>query len=485
MIHLLACWALLLLLPSTLLAQKAAPSIRFEVRDGDGAGLAGAEIVVFNDFDRYSSKTNSQGTATLTLANNEYSLEVWYRGEKLASNRLLANQDNTLTFELPIYKFRVQVSTANGDLLEGARASFSDASGKTIEAIVNNGKIEGLARAGKVVIQLTWNAQTLDITTLQLPAKRSDIVELEVVNLDVQLVQKDTGLGFGPALLAAASQGNDFPGGTWTSHDGKLTLAVFPGALRVRAQWFDQYVIVDTKAPGAVKVPMALASKSIAAPDDGPRVPYLAQLRQPGFQVWANGDPLNGIRLPLPAGKFDVTIFDEKRQPLFRGIATVTADQPQAQVSWQKASGAVASELAERRLDWPRGIWNTPPSAALQEGPEWRPVLVSDSGSLGLLPPGMHLRVPNNALGKTYLTEGTALSVQLGVLEINLPKAERIKIFSADQPDLTLVENCKTLRCRIALPPGKYLVYAPAAQLIKEPVAVEHGQIAYVYAKSQ
>jgi hypothetical protein len=234
-----------------------------------------------------------------------------------------------------------------------------------------------------------------------------------------------------------------------------------------------------------VKAPLALASKTIAGPEEGPRVAYLAQLRQPGFQVWANGDPVNGIRLPLPVGKFDVTIFDDKRQPQFRGIATVTADQARAEVTWQKTSDLAAGDLAERRLEWPRGIWSAAPSAAVQEGPEWQPVLVSDAGSLGLLPPGMRLRVPDNALGKIYTTEGANLPVQLGVIEVNLSKPERIKIFSAEQPELTVVENCSAARCRVALPPGKYLVYAPSAQLIKEPVAVVNGQVAFVHAKPQ
>lgn len=478
------CAAVMGLAPiGTANAQHAAPPLEILVFDGDGNGLAEAHGRVFNDAHEFSFKTDDNGEAKLSVPNGAYSLEIKFRDELLHSDNLEATEPQSLQYTLPIHRFRLLVSASNGDLLEGAVATLTDAAGQTAELPVNNGRIDGMARAGVTSLQLTWNAQTVPLARFELPRQRSLSVELEVVALDVQVVQKGSGLGFGPVLVAAASPGNAFPGGTWSDHTGLAQLALFAGKTRARATWFDASVEGEAQAPGVVRLEMALATKTIPSPEDGPRAPYVAQLRQPNFQVWANGDPAGGIRLPLPEGKFDVTVFDDNRKPIFRGIASTNRDKAMADIEWRRTTSGAAEDLAERLLQWPRGLWRSPPSAAIQEAEAWRSIVVADNGSLGLLPPGAHVRIPDNALGKTYITTGSALEIQLGVIEMTLPKAERVKILSAERPELSIVEPCAMPRCRIAVPPGRYLVYVPSAVLLPDPVEVAHGQTAFVNAR--
>ncbi len=480
-VALAAAW---LLLSSHVAAQETPSpevSATFQVLDGDGHALHEATGVIRLQpsgslVDLIAS--GADGQAVARLAPGSYD-STWYVGgtQMLELPFAVEGEDFVRQIQVPLYTFRIELSAANGDPMNGARIEVRSADGHTGTFDLVGGVAEGLAPEGNAEVNLIWDQVRSRVTDIKLPDSRRRVLELPVQVIDVRVVQQGTNAGFGPARVSLASTGLPFSAGVWTDYEGRASLGRVQSDVQVRADWFGVQAESEGTIPGEAIVVMPLATRVIPGPaEGGPDEPYLVSLNQPEFQAWATGIPGSGVRLPLPDGKYQATIFDAQRKPLFRGLATLSDGQASAEVEWQKAQGDDGMILAERSLSWARDVWGTVPSVGLQEIDGWRSLNVKSGGEIGLLPPGMLVRIPDHVLGGRYTTDREQIPVRIGVLELRLPKAARVKIYDAAKPDNSIVEECKTTVCQVPLPPGRYMVYTPDTQLELQPVLVNEGK---------
>ena len=177
-----------------------------------------------------------------------------------------------------------------------------------------------------------------------------------------------------------------------------------------------------------------------------------------------------------------MVIYDPARKPLLRGVATVDASTPEARIAWSEATGS-NNDLRPRRLLWPRAVSPEPPEVAAADRPD-EPLDVSRDGSLGLLPDGLELAIPPHLLGVRITVASDVVEVSPGAIDIELPAPQPVRVADARAPDRAVVQDC-TQQCRIILAPGLYLVYAPDAELLLDPVEVRGSKVSRIRLKKK
>lgn len=312
------------------------------------------------------------------------------------------------------------------------------------------------------------------LTPFEVPTGAEVVRGLDVAPVKVRVVDAAHRRPFG-AVLVGAGPGPGAPvPDRWTDVEGAAVIAAPPGPVRVTAAWFGVTSTVSAVAPGAVELPLALPMRSFEAPPEYPDAP-LVRLERDGFAAWVAAMPGGGFELPMPAGRYRAVLHDAAQRPLIDGALTVIASEPLARPSWASASAGAARA---RRLLWPRTLAPTPPSVERRQGERWLAVEVGPDGELPMLADGVELRIPAGAVGTVVRVEGDDVAVELGRLELVLPRPGRAKLFDPVDPQRQVVVDCPDGRCRTWLPAGTWQVFAPGTQLLPAPIELEAGRLA-------
>ncbi|RMF19296.1 MAG: hypothetical protein D6761_00730 [Candidatus Dadabacteria bacterium] len=468
-------FALLLMLAGVLSGVADAAELTVRVIDRDGHPVANAPVAVATTPPR-KADTDRNGQATLELDEGTWRVSVSMSGRTTDTTVDLRGRHADATLTLDLYRFQILLSASTGELLDGGQVDWR--CGETAgQAEIVDGIAAGYAAPGTWQGALHWRGFTVPLPPFQIPDQRRVEADLAMLPVTVTVRHRDTGRGFGRVLISAASPGQSHGSPQWSDASGRLTIYAFPGPLDVQMRWFSYTANQRANVPGEATFDLSLPLRVVPWPDAALPGALQIQVRQPGFSAWLSGSPDRTLQLPLPEGRYDVVLYDPARKPVFRGVATVDANSPEARITWSEATGS-DDDLRPRRLVWPRAVSPEPPAVAVADRPD-EPLDVSKDGSLGLLPDGIELSVPPHRLGVRTTVSSDVVEVAPGAILIELAHPQPVRIADARAPERAIVQDCGQ-QCRILVAPGLYLVYAPDAELLLDPVEVRGGQVSRI-----
>lgn len=428
---------------------------------------AGSDVVIAR------WRSDAAGTARGALVPAAYRLR-WRLGTRVVGELPLTVEASAVARRIPVdlHPVTIKIGAGEGGMPERAMLVLAG-DGVRIERPLLAAQTLPLP-VGRFTPEVRAGGFDWPLTPFEVPAGADVVRGLDMAPLKVRVVDAASRRPFG-AVLVGAGPGPGAPApDRWTDVEGAAVIVAPPGSLLVTAAWFGVTSTVSAVAPGSVELPLALPMRSFDAPPEHPEAP-LVRLEREGFAAWVAAMPGGGFELPLPAGRYRAVLHDAAQRPLVDGTLTAIAAEPLARPSW---AGAAAGPARARRLVWPRALAPTPPSVERKEGERWLVVEVGPDGELPVLADGAELRVPAGAVGTSVRVEGDEIAVELGRLELVLPRPGRAKLFDPAASQRQVVVDCPDGRCRAWLPAGTWQVFAPGTQLLPAPIELEAGRSA-------
>jgi len=414
--------------------------------------------------------TDGNGAVEVRVPVGDYRLQ-WLVGESVLHEESVSfDGGGAHTSTLDVVPFRWRVRTPGMQTPDVAFALHAPGDEHaSIRFPLRRGVVRGLWRAGVWRVRAGAGAWAWPVTTVRLPAQARARLTLPLAPVELQ-VQTAAGRSFGPARVAA-STGTAPPRQVgWTDYDGRARFALPPRPVTVTVQWFDQLRRLQLTPPATETVVFALPRRTLPSPAGD--ASYLYRLVQDDFRVWAAGTSGQPVALPLAAGQYRIRHYDRARNLQARGTLQITGRRQAGALTWDSQRRVAGPAVP---LPWPEAA-DIGPSAEVAAGDEWQQMEVDDRGRIRA-PDGTRLRVPAGPLGRVVRVRDGRVPIALGVLAVALPSPSRVKVIAVDREQTSDVVRCAQIPCRIALPAGRYRLFAPGTDLMQAPVEVRAGVV--------
>jgi hypothetical protein len=442
---------------------------------GPAAGLDIDVLPVAADVIVAMWRSGPDGMVAGELVPAEYRMR-WRLGERVLGEGPLLVGDKPVARRLRVELHPVELMVGSGEggrlpesaelVVGGEGLQIRRPLGPSTTLVLPAGAFSAAVEAGG----FAWS-----LAPFAVPSPAPVVRGIETALLSVQVVEANRGLPFGAVRVGAGPTPAAVAEDRWTDVEGRASFVTPAGPLFVAASWFGVTTAVAAEAPGDTVLRVALPMRRFEPPVEHAEAP-LVYLERGDFAAWAAAMPGGGFELPLPAGEYAATLHDAGQRRLLVGTLRVTAAEPEAQPSWATAAKGTAVDERPRRLAWPQALGGTPPTVGRREGGRWQRLDLDTAGATPALADGTELRIPDGAHGRIVVVAGEVIEAGVGLLELQLPRAGRAKLFDADQNTRQIVVDCADGLCRSWLPEGRWQVFAPGTQLLPAPLAVKAGE---------